>query len=177
VCEQARAGKRPVRIEPQSGHLAWTGTRWTCPLPDAGEQPVDEITGLALMEHPGLAEFRLRPFTKLELGHRIRPALAVALGRMVIGESALNDMESFPDDRRMRAGQHIAKGCDDGAEPGWGMLDAIEQKGVRALEALAEREGPQASEADDVRMLDALGGCVVQAMRLLPSISAGISGT
>ena len=58
-----QAGTRAARIEPPSGHRAWTGTRSTCPLPDAGEQPVDEITGLALPEHPGLAEFRLRPFT------------------------------------------------------------------------------------------------------------------
>ena len=40
----------------------------TCPLPDAGEQSVDKITGLALPEHPGLAEFRLRPFAKLSPG-------------------------------------------------------------------------------------------------------------
>ena len=98
MCEQAQAGKRAVRIEPQSGHRAWTGTRSTCRLPDAGEQPVDEVTGLALPEHPGLAEFRLRPFTKLELGHRNRPVLAVALGRLVIGESAPQDIESLPDD-------------------------------------------------------------------------------
>ena len=110
MCEQAQAGTRTVRMEPQSGHRAWTGTRSTCPLPDAGEQPVDEITGLALPEHPGLAEFRLRPFTKLELGHRNRPVLAVALGRLVIGESALEDIESFPDDRRVRAGQRMAPG-------------------------------------------------------------------
>ena len=80
------------------GHRAWAGTRSTCALPDAGEQPVEEITGLALPEHPGLAEFRLRPFAKLELGHRNRPVLAVALGRLVTGESAPEDIESFPDD-------------------------------------------------------------------------------
>jgi hypothetical protein len=152
-----QAGTRTVRIEPRSGHRACRGTRSTCPLPDAGEQPVDEITGLALPEHPGLAQFGLRPFTKLELGHRNRPVLAVALGRLVIGESApQEDIESFPDDRRMRAGQRMAKGCDDGAEPVWGMLDAIDQvMGVLALEALVEREGLQAGEADDVRVLDA----------------------
>ena len=99
MCEQEQAGTPAGRIEPQSGHRAWTGTRSTCPLPDGGEQPVDEITGLTLPEHPGLAEFRLRPFTKLELGHRNRPVLAIALGRLVIGEAAPEDIESLPDDR------------------------------------------------------------------------------
>jgi hypothetical protein len=108
--EQAQAGTRTVRIEPPSGHGAWTGTRSTCPLPNAGEQPVDEITGLALPEHPRLAEFRLWPFTKLELGHRNRPVLTVALGRMVIGESAPQDIEPLLDDCRMRASQRMAKG-------------------------------------------------------------------
>jgi len=78
--------------------MARTGIRSTCPLPDADEQPVDEVTGLALPEHPGLAQFGVRPFTKLELGHRNRPILAVTLGCMVIGESAPEDIESFPDD-------------------------------------------------------------------------------
>ena len=59
----------------------------------------------------------------------------------------------------MRAGQRMAEGCDDDAEPVGGMFDAIDQvMGVLALEALVEREGLQASEADDVRMLDAFGG-------------------
>lgn len=102
LCGHPQAGTRAVRIEPQSGHRAWRGTRSTCPLPDADEQPVDEVTGLALPEHPGLAEFRLRPFAKLELGHRDRPVLAVALSRLVTGESAPQDIESLQDDRRMR---------------------------------------------------------------------------
>ena len=92
MCEQEQAGARAVRIVPQSGHRAWTGTRSTCPLPDAGEQPVDEIAGLALPENPGLAQFGLRPFAKLELGHRNRPILAVALGRLVIGEAPPEDI-------------------------------------------------------------------------------------
>ena len=61
----------------------------------------------------------------------------------------------------------MAKGCDDGAEPVWGMLDAIDQvMGVLALEALVEREGLQGSEADDVRMLDEFGGHPVLAQKL-----------
>jgi hypothetical protein len=47
------------------------------------------------------------------------------------------------------------------------MLDAIDQvMGVLALEALVEREGLQAGEADDVRMLDAFGGHAVLAQQL-----------
>jgi hypothetical protein len=67
----------------------------------------------------------------------------------------------------------MAKGCDDGAEPVWGMLDAIDQVvGVLALEALVEREGLQAGEADE-------SACLTRSVAIpfSPSSSARISVT
>jgi len=82
-------------------------------VPDAGEQPVDEITGPALPEHPDLAQFDIQPFSVLELCHRNRPVLAVALGRRIIGEAPSEDFGSVPYDCRMLAHKHPAKGRDD----------------------------------------------------------------
>ena len=71
----------------------------------------------------------------------------------------------------MRAGQRMPKGSDDGAEPVWGMPDAVDQvMGVLALETLVEREGLQASEADDVRMLDE---CGMLSAEIVPSVGNG----
>ena len=76
---------------------------------------------------PRLAQFGLRSIAKLELGHRNRPVLALALGRVGVGEAPPEDIESFPDDRRMLAGQRLPKGCDDGVEPVRRMRDAVDQ--------------------------------------------------
>jgi hypothetical protein len=52
------------------------------------------ITGPALPEHPDLAQFDIQPFSVLELCHRNRPVLAVALGRRIIGEAPSEDFGS-----------------------------------------------------------------------------------
>ena len=136
-------------------------------LPDAGEQSVDQRTGLTLPERPGLAELGLRPFSNLEFGYRNRSVLAVTLASFIIGKPAPEDIEPFPDNGRMHAGQCMAKSRDNRAEPIRGMLDAIDEvMGVLSLEALVEREGLQAGETDDVRMLDAFGGHPVLAQKL-----------
>ena len=67
-------------------------------LPDSSKESIDEIAGLTLSKHPGLAQFRVLPFAQFELRDRNRPVLAVALSRLVTGESAPQDIESLPDD-------------------------------------------------------------------------------
>jgi hypothetical protein len=58
----------------------------------------------------------------------------------------------------MLASERSAEGRYDGVRPVRRVLDAVDQVvGVLAFEALVEREGLQAREADDVGVLDALG--------------------
>ena len=61
-------------------------------LPDSGKESIDHVAGLALPQHPRLAQLRVLPFAQFELGHRDRPVLAIALGRFVIGEASAQDV-------------------------------------------------------------------------------------
>lgn len=70
-----QAGTHAVRIESRLGHCAWSGTGSTFLLPNIGEQAVDEITGLALSEHPRLKQFSLRPFANSNLATETGPSL------------------------------------------------------------------------------------------------------
>ena len=58
------------------------------PSCSSDQQLLDHVAGLPLSQQPRLALIRLVTLPQLELGHRDRPVLAIALGGSVVGEAS-----------------------------------------------------------------------------------------
>lgn len=137
------------------------------PLSDSRKELFDHVAGLTLPQCPHFALLGIIAFAQLELGNRHGAILAIALRLLVVGETATQDRQRGLDDGAMLASSFFAEVFGHGVHAFGRVLDAIDQiVRVFTLESLVERERLQAGEADEIGMLDLLGGDAVAAQQL-----------